>query len=69
MKNELAWVRIGKIIREAREEKKLNQVDIARVINKKSITTISDYENGKKRIEFIDLKKICKLLDIDIAKL
>lgn len=62
------WIRRGKIIKEAREKKGLNQVDLARLIEK-SIATVSNYECGKKKIDFDILKKICNLLDISLLEL
>lgn len=67
-KNSELWVKRGQIIRKARESKNLLQSDIANIL-KVGISAVSDYENGRKRLDFDSLKMLCKFLDIDIRNL
>jgi transcriptional regulator with XRE-family HTH domain len=60
--------RIGIKIRRARVEKNLKQEDIGKFLGK-SKSTISCYENGKKRISVENLQKLCNLLEINITSL
>lgn len=62
------WEIIGKKIREARLKKGLLQKDLAKLLGVTQ-TSYSYYENGKKHIGFMKLKKICQVLEIDISDL
>lgn len=62
------WERRGKIFKKAREEKGLKQEDIGKMVDK-SVATISYYENGKKKIDFDTLKKMCLLLGVNLMEL
>ncbi|MCT4685934.1 helix-turn-helix domain-containing protein [Vallitalea sp.] len=60
--------RMGYKIKDARLKKKLKQKDLAMFLGK-SKSTISCYENGKKRISIDNLKKLCNLLELDISSI
>lgn len=62
------WIKRGKIIKKAREDKGLKQEDLANIL-KKSISTVSGYESGKKKIDFDNLKKLCTVLDLSLLEL
>lgn len=62
------WVRRGEIIQKARIAKELKQSDVAEMLGK-SVSAISSYELGTRRPNLDDTKKLCDILDIDIAKL
>ncbi len=67
-KNKEAWAKRGQTIKKTRENKKLLQKDLAQIL-KVQVSTISDYENGIKRMDFDTIKTLCKFLDIDIRTL
>lgn len=62
------WKQIGLRIRNARLGKKMRQSDLASIL-KITVASISAYENGIKKIDFVNLKMLCKILDIDIRTL
>lgn len=59
------WMSRGIRLRKAREAKGLYLKDIAKILNK-SISAICDYEKGRKKVSFDDLKTLCIFYDIDI---
>ena len=62
------WVKIGRIFQTAREHKNLSQEDVAKILGVKK-TTISGYETGRRRIQFENIKLLCKYLGVDIRTL
>lgn len=55
---------LGRAIGEYRERMKLTQVDLAKKLGKTHGRTVSDIENGKKRITKEDLVRICEKLKV-----
>ena len=62
------WIRRGEMIQKARIAKGLKQSDVASELGK-SISAISSYELGTRRPNLDDVKKLCNLLDLDIAQI
>jgi len=62
------WYAAGKKIHDAREKIGLTQEELAEIIGV-TPASISYYENGKKRPSFDKIKKICAVLNLDIAEL
>lgn len=62
------WVQIGEKLKEARKKKRFSQKDIAEEL-KISVTAYWKYENGRCRISFENLKKLCEMLNININDL
>lgn len=52
-----------KLLRQTRIEKKLTQVGLARKI-KQPQSFVSKYESGERRIDLVELRFICKALEI-----
>lgn len=59
------WIVRGQRFKKAREAKGLYLKDVAKIINK-SVSALSDFEQGRKRLGFDDLKTLCIFFDIDI---
>lgn len=57
---------IGSKIKEARESKKMSQLELAKLIGYESATAISLLESGARRISIEDLEKIAKILLKDL---
>jgi len=56
------------LLRKARTEKKLTQMGLALKL-KQPQSFISKYESGERRLDLVELRLICKALDIDIIDL
>lgn len=56
---------IGKVIKTMRQEKKLKQSDLIKLLNIGQ-STLSDYENEKISIDFETIEKIAKICDYTI---
>ena len=53
------------LLRELRQEKKILQVDIAEQIEVPQ-SFVSKYESGERRLDILELRRICQLLDISL---
>jgi transcriptional regulator with XRE-family HTH domain len=62
------WSDIGNTFKNARKSKKLYQKDVAKLIDV-STACYCMYENGKRAIPFKKLKKICRVLGVDVNTL
>ena len=59
------WASRGLKLKKARESRDLYLKDVAKIINK-SVGSMCDYEQGRKRMDFDDLKTLCVFYGIDI---
>src|SRR6476659_5749689 len=59
---------IGQRLKRARERSRLNQADLARVLNVEP-ETYSRYETGQRRITVTDLRRLAHVLDVGLADL
>jgi ribosome-binding protein aMBF1 (putative translation factor) len=64
-KNAELWKRRGNMIKTARTNKGLLQKDVADFLKVKP-NTISGYENGDRKMDFDDVKKLCRFLGIEL---
>ena len=55
-----------RLLREAREEANLTQVDLAELLEQ-SQSFVSKYERGERRLDLIQLRTICQVLGIGLA--
>lgn len=58
---------IGNLLKKKRKEKKLTQLQLAKLAGKIDRSKISDIENGKEDFLFSTLLKLCVALDISIT--
>lgn len=58
---------IGNFLKKKRKEKKLTQLQLAKLAGKIDRSKISDIENGKEDFLFSTLLKLCVALDISIT--
>lgn len=63
--NKDIWKKRGLMLKAARINKGLLQKDVADLLKLK-VNTISGYENGLRKMDFDDIKKICRFLGIDL---
>lgn len=56
-----------RLLREAREEADLRQADIARTLGV-SQGFVSKYELGERRLDFLDLARVCDVLGISLSE-
>lgn len=63
--NAEVWKKRGQMVRSARTGKGLLQKDLADFLDVKP-NTISGYENGTRKMEFDDIKKLCRFLGIEL---
>lgn len=68
---EAFYLKVSKNIRRLREEKNINQLDLALDIGIKSVAFYSNCENNKndKHFNLEHLYKIAKALDVDLSEL
>lgn len=58
-------IRIGHIIKAARERKRLSLLDLAKAIDCKSHSTIANYESGHRTIQRERVESIARILELD----
>lgn len=68
MEHSKEWKRRGEVFKTARENRNLLQQDIAKLLGVK-VQTICDYEKGRRRMSFDNIKILCKYLGVDIRVL
>lgn len=54
------------LLRELRKEAGLRQVDMANAL-KKPQAFVSYYESGARRLDFLELRQVCKVLKIELS--
>ncbi len=54
------------LLREAREEADLRQADVARALGTTQ-AFVSKYELGERRLDFLDLAKVCDVLGVSLS--
>jgi transcriptional regulator with XRE-family HTH domain len=55
------------LLREARERRGLRQIDVARVLGCPQ-TRVSKYELGTRRLDLLELRDVCKALEISVVE-
>ena len=60
--------RLAELLRQLRVEAKLRQVDMAAKLDEPQ-SYVSRYESAEQRLDLIELRRICKVLDITLAEL
>ncbi|MEK3698027.1 MULTISPECIES: helix-turn-helix domain-containing protein [unclassified Paenibacillus] len=68
MNEELIYGEIGRRIREAREENKLTQEDLGKLVNL-TRTSITNIERGKQKIPIDSLYYFAKILNVNVFSL
>lgn len=54
-----------RLLRQVREEKKIRQVDLAKMVERPQ-SYVSKYENGERRLDFLEIRDICLAVKIDL---
>ena len=60
-------VLLGSVLREYRENRKMTQSEVAKLLHVTKMT-ISHWETGKRSMKAEDLKRYCKVLDVDVQE-
>lgn len=58
---------LGSVLREYRENRKMTQSEVAKLLHVTKMT-ISHWETGKRSMKAEDLKRYCKVLDVDVQE-
>ncbi len=59
---------LAELLRQLRVEAKLRQVDMAAKLDEPQ-SYVSRYESAEQRLDLIELRRICKVLDITLREL
>ena len=57
------WVELGNVIKDARIDKRLTQQELADKMNI-SRNCIGNWESGRRKIDIVELQKLCKALGV-----
>ena len=60
-------VLLGSVLREYRENRKMTQSEVAKLLHVTKMT-ISHWETGQRSMKAEDLKRYCKVLDVDVQE-
>jgi transcriptional regulator with XRE-family HTH domain len=63
--HQLSPDRVALILRNLRVEKGLRQVDVAERLGQPQ-SFVSKYENGERRLDFVEVAEVCKALDVSL---
>jgi transcriptional regulator with XRE-family HTH domain len=55
------------LLRRARAEAKLTQLEVARRLRKPQ-SFVSKYESGERRLDLVELRQVCKALEVSLAE-
>lgn len=59
---------LARLLRRLREDAGLSQLEVARALGRRQ-PFVSKYERGQRRLDLIELRRICAALDIPLATL
>lgn len=59
--------RVGKLLREIRRQAKLRQADVAKRLGVPQ-SFVSKYESGERRLEFVEVARICTALGVRFSE-
>ena len=60
-------VRLRNLLRDLRKEAGLRQIDLAVKLDEPQ-SFVSKYESGERRLDFIEIAEICKMLDFSLSE-
>jgi transcriptional regulator with XRE-family HTH domain len=58
--------RLQQLLRTVREEKGLTQVELAAALDKPQ-SFVSKIESGERRLDLVELREVCRAMDISLA--
>ena len=59
---------LQKLLRDTRKQAELNQSEVAELLGQPQ-SYVSKYESGERRLDLIELRQICKILNIPLTEL
>lgn len=57
---------LTRLLREARQESGLHQAEVAAALER-SQSFVSDVENGARRLDLLELRDLCRVLEVDFV--
>lgn len=58
---------LRELLKELRQEKAMTQAELS-AIQEKPQSYVSKYENGERKLDFVEIAEICKALDISMQE-
>jgi len=55
------------LLREVRRQAGLRQVDVAKLLGKPQ-SFVSNYESGERRLDVLELRKVCEVTGVDLGQ-